>query len=178
MNKHFNHIIIIFVFSIFISCWQSDNDKIEAENIRIINDLVLKYKANTNWNLIERFSIEYQKLFIEQNQLMLIEGEIYDIIKVDEKYVVKIFQDINECNKNFLAEAIIAPSHLNIIGKINKYSTGGFIIKVLEVSSSNPSIVQDKDESGSYTYLSNSPSDKITVFKGELIEYHINKEEE
>ena len=162
MTTKLNFAFGICLMTLLASCGGSkekEPDKIEM----IAKNLAVKYNAVTNWDTIACYTSHFQNMFISKNKLMLFKGRIYDIIKVDSNYVVKVLDEREDATHNFLAVITFSSHQLDAVYTNEKSATGVFIIKVSKVTTSNPSIKEDEASHGddgtyTYTHLSDDPA--------------------
>jgi len=178
---------LIFVFSITIflfSCGNSKKgyiiNKID-ENGKATKELIDKYNAVSGWDTVAAYTSYYQKEFIEQKKLMFFKGRIYDIIKEDSIYIVKVLDEREDAYQNFLALITFTPQELESKYPSQTSPKGVFIIKVSKITTSNPSIKTDEEGGGedasyTYTHLSDDKDQMITIFKGKIVDCYFEKD--
>ncbi len=163
---------------ILCSCGSSKSKGNTAyKNDKAAQELASKYNANTNWDTILSYTSSYQRIFIEQNKLMLFKGKVYDIVKEDSNYVVKVLDEREDATHNFLALITFTPQQLHAKYTDKTSTRGVFVISISKITSSNPSIKQDEtsdNDNNSYTYshLSDDSDQMITIFKGKMVDCH------
>ncbi len=179
--------LAVYILAIFIllSCKEvkRKNDK-DDENSKLAKELVSRYNAITDWDTTLLFTFQYQKMFIEENNLMFFKGRIFDIIKKDSNYVIKVLDEREDASHNFLALITATSEQLDALYKDDKSTKGVFIIKVTNVTSSMPSIKQDEgnvvdsdgdDQTYTFTHLSDDADQMITIFRGKMIDSRFEK---
>jgi hypothetical protein len=176
---------ILYILGIFLlsSCGSSKkHSNTHDKNDKATEELASKYNAVTNWDTLSVFTSRYQKMFIEQNKLMLFKGRAYDIIKEDSNYIVKVLDEREDASRNFLALIIFTPQQLEAIYTTDKSTRGVFVINVSKITSSNPSIKEDEGSNGedsyTYTHLSDDTDHMITIFKGKVVDCYFEKFED
>ena len=166
-----------------ISCSNNkQKTKKTDENELAVKNLALKYNADIQWDSakLAPWTVNYQILFIETKRPMLFKGHIYDIVKKDSNYIVKVLNTNKDMSHNFLAVITFTENDYRKINYLPFPFAGGFIIEVSKIISSNPSIKVDEEndeENNSYTYshLSDENDQMITTFYGKIIDFYINK---
>jgi hypothetical protein len=167
----------IFIVVIMLSCGKrkapADNGAVKSDAVK--EALVKKYNAVADWDSSDSYTSYFQKKFIEQKQLMLFQGRIYDIVKDDSVYIVKVMDERKDADHNFLALITFTSEELNEKLTDNKSTEGVFVIGVYNVTSSNPSVKEDEasdgdDHSYTYTHLSDDADHMLTVFRGKMID--------
>lgn len=141
----------------------------------VAKNLAFKYNAVANWDTINCYTSHFQNMFISKNKLMLFVGKIYDIVKVDSNYVVKVLDEREDATHNFLSSITFSPQQFDSVFTMKSSDRGIFVIKVSKVTSSNPSIKEDEGSYGNegtytYTHLSDGKEQMITIFTGTSIE--------
>ena len=180
MKTNFKKFFTIGLATILFSCGNSKKESIRNKYGKEVKELVAKYNADTIWDATFAYTSYYQKKFIEQNKLMLFRGRIYDIIKVDSNYVVKVMDEREDAALNFLALITFTPEQLNATWTNDKLSRGVFVIKVTKITSSNPSIKEDEASDGddntyTYTHLSDDADRMITIVTGKMVDCSFKK---
>ena len=179
MNKYPQILFWVFVL---ISC-NTPNSKssIDIQNETAETNLAEKYNAVSNWDSAYQYSINFQETFIHDKKPMLFKGRIYDIIQVDTtNYLVKVLDEREDSPQNFLALITCNEGQLDKIYDDSTTTRGAFVIQISKISSSNPSIKMEEAKDGdgdSYTYshLSDDKDQMIFIFKGKLIDFHLDK---
>lgn len=170
-------IILISALSVLFGCSDSDDSNVKDKNV--ITQLASKYHAQTDWDSPTKFSYEYQESF--NKKPILFKGKIYDILKKDSSYVLKVMDERIDSSKNFLALIKVTQSQFDTLIKKRKSNTGAFIINVSEVTSSNPKVVTEEETGGedesSSTVSFLSESNDISIFNGKLIDLYLIKDE-
>ena len=166
--------------TILFSCGDSKKESTEEKYGKEVKELVAKYNADTTWDTTVAYTSYYQKKFIEQNKLMLFRGRIYDMVKVDSNYVVKVMDEREDAVHNFLALITFTPEQLDATLTDDKSSRGVFVIKVTKITSSNPSIKEDEASDGddhtyTYTHLSDDEDQMITIVTGKMVDCRFEK---
>lgn len=171
-------ILLLFV----ASCGSSNKKEKLDKNEMIAKEFARKYKAVDNWDTTASYTSYFQKMFISQNKLMLFKGRIYDIVRADSNYIVKVLNEREDAIHNFLAIITFSSKQLDQVYTDEKPATGVFVIKVTKVTTSNPSIKEDEASDGedtyTYTHLSDDPDQMITIFTGTAIDCHLEPFEE
>ncbi len=172
---------------LLISC-ESKNEKIQKEfdkiNEKSANEIALKYNAVSDWDLTDKYSFDYEEMFINDKRLMLFKGRICDIAKEDSNYLIKVIDDREreEGQKKYIGYIMFTKKSTANFFKSYKSRTGAFIIQIIKVTTSIPQIIYDADiEDGdafAYTFLSFDEDKMLTVFKGKLIDYSLDITEE
>jgi hypothetical protein len=180
MTAKLTSIIIICLIIICASCRSSKEKEISDINDIVSKNFGLKYNAVTDWDTTASFTSDFQKMFISENKPMVFIGKIYDIVKTDSGYVVKVLDEREDATHNFLANITCTSQQLEASYKGNKSLNGFFVIKVSKVTSSNPSIKEEERSDGNdnteyYTYLSDDADRMVTVFTGTLIDWHLEE---
>jgi len=165
--------IIVIIFSCGKPKVSSDNDALKSEAVK--GALLKKYNAVADWDSSNSYTSYFQRRFIEQKQLMLFQGRIYDIVKNDSVYIVKVMDERKDADHNFLALITFTPKELDEKFIDDKSTDGVFVIRVYNVTSSNPSIKEEEasdgdDHSYTYTHLSDDADHMLTVFRGKMID--------
>jgi hypothetical protein len=183
MTTKLNWIFGIFIALIVASCGSSDKKETLDKNEMVAKDFAIKYNAVNNWDTTASYTSHFQKMFIEQNKLMVFRGRIYDIVKMDSNYIVKVLDERTDATHNFLAIITFSSQQLDAVYTDEKSATGIFVIKVSKVTSSNPSIKEDEESDGddhtyTYNHLSDDRDQMITIFTGTAIACHLEPLEE
>ena len=183
MTTKLNWTFGICLLLLVTSCGNSDKKETPDKNEMVAKDFAAKYHAVNNWDTIASFTSHFQNMFITQRKLMLFKGRIYDIVKVDSNYVVKVLDEREDATHNFLAIITFSSQQLDAVYTDEKSAMGVFVIKVSKVTSSNPSIKEDEASDGddhtyTYTHLSDDPYQMITIFTGTAIDCHLEALEE
>jgi predicted phage tail protein len=183
MTTKLNWVFGICLMLLISSCGSSDKKEKLDKDEMIAKDFAIKYNAVNNWDTIASYTSHFQKLFISQNKLMIFKGRIYDIVKTDSNYIVKVLDERIDATHNFLAIITFTNQQLDAAYTGNKSATGVFVIKVSKVTTSNPSIkeVEDRDEndnSYTYTHLSDDADQMLTIFTGTSIDCQLEEFDE
>ena len=165
------------------SCGSSKQKETPDKNEMIAKDFVLKYNAVADWDTTASYTSHFQKMFISQNKLMLFKGKIYDIVKADSNYIVKVLDEREDATHNFLAIITFTSQQLDTSYTGKKSANGIFVIKVSKVTTSNPSIKEEEKSDGddnteSYTYLSDDADRMLTIFTGTAVDCHLEESDE
>ena len=149
------------------------------QNEKKVKEFALKYNAISDWDTIAAYTSYFQELFISQNKPMLFKGKIYDIVKVDSNFIVKILDEREDAHHNFLAIITFTSQQFDSSNINEKSTTGLFVIKISKVSTSNPSIKEDEknngDDSYNYTHLSDDKDHMLTIFTGSIIDCRLDE---
>jgi len=183
MTVKLNWIFGIFITLSIASCGSSKKKETLDKNEVVAKDLATKYNAVNNWDTTDSYTSRFQRIFIGQNKLMIFRGRIYDIVKRDSNYIVKVLDEREDATHNFLAVITFSSQQLDAVSIDNKSATGVFVIKVSKVTSSNPSLKEDEGSNGdddtyTYTHLSDDRDKMITIFTGTAIDCHLEPFEE
>ena len=140
-----------------------------------IERLSKKYNAVSNWDTTRGFTSFYQRKFIEQGKLMLFSGRIYDIVKRDSDYVVKVLDDRKDADHNFLAVITFSSKELDDKLTDDKSTSGVFVIRIMSITTSDPSIKEEEESDGddrsvTYSHLSDDADKMITIFRGKMVD--------
>jgi len=168
-------VVVAAIALTFLSCGRQARKDIRDENSdTLVKELSEKYKVISDWDKSNGFTSYFQRKFIDQNNLMLFKGRIYDIVKQDSVYIVKVLDERKDADHNFIALVTFSSKELDGSLTDDKSTNGVFVIKVSKVTSSNPSIKEDEGQNGedSYTYshLSDDPDRMLTIFTGKVID--------
>jgi len=88
----------------FLSSCSNNSREIDREEAkRVTIDLARQYNAIENWDSCSLFTYHYQIEFIEKNKPILFKGKIYDIVKLDSNYLVKVINERKVGYQNFIA---------------------------------------------------------------------------
>jgi|LakMenEpi03Aug12_release.lakeMendotaPanAssembly.Ray.scaffolds.fasta_scaffold388739_1 hypothetical protein len=177
-------LIQIFIFGFALLGCNSSNKDIKKKSLKDNDFLSSKYGSSVNWDTLS-YTIQYQENFIEKNTPITFKGLIYDIVKVDSSYVLNVLDERENATQNFLASIHITQEQFERIETSRKRLSGVFIIRVIGVKTTNPSIKSDvrvyeidkktgEKEAEEYSYLSTEDDYKITVFTGNLIDFKID----
>jgi hypothetical protein len=168
-------ICCFFVVVTLSACGDSKN---KGTNNEVINQLAAKYGTVADWDTSLSYTSHYQKMFIEDKKLLLFNGRIYDIVKEDSSYIVKVLDEREDAIHNFLAVISFTHQQIAAMLEIKESDSGIFVIQVSKVTTSNPSIRVDEASDGesesSYTHLSDDADQMITVFKGKIIDVRLD----
>ncbi|RXK58105.1 hypothetical protein ESA94_19025 [Lacibacter luteus] len=171
-----------FLVILVASCGSSDKKENPDKNEAIAKTLARKYNAVANWDTTASYTSHFQNMFIAQNKPILFKGRVYDIVKTDSNYVVKVLDERTDATHNFLAIITFSTVQLDSLYSGNQATRGVFVFKVTKVKSSDPSIKADmeSDEDGSYTYthLSDDAGTMITIFTGIAIDCQLEEIDE
>lgn len=165
------------------SCGGAKEKDTSNKSDKIAKDFALKYNAATDWDTTASYTSHFQKMFIAENKPMLFQGRIYDIVKEDSNYIVKVLDEREDATHNFLAIITFTPQQLDAVYTGKKSATGVFVIKISKVKTSNPSIKEDEESDGedntyTYTHLSDDADQMLTIFKGNLIDCKLDESDE
>jgi hypothetical protein len=170
-------LVAIAIFSLaFLHCGRRGSGDSHDRNSDIAaKELAEKYKVIVDWDKSIGFTSYFQRTFIDEDNLLLFRGRIYDIVKQDSVYIVKVMDERKDADRNFIAMVNFTSKELNESRTDDKMMNGGFVIKVFKVRSSNPSIQEDEeedDDGNSYTYshLSDDPNRMLTIFIGKMVD--------
>lgn len=178
MNKYLR---ILFLGAVLTSCNNSKSkSSISVQNETAENILIKKYDAVSNSDSAYQCSINYQETFITEKKLMLFKGRIYDIMKTDTNYLLKVLDEREDSPQNFLALITCDEQQLKKIYDDGTTTRGAFVIQVSKVTSSNPSIKMEEASDGddntyTYSHLSDDKHQMIFIFKAKLIDFHLDQ---
>ena len=151
----------------------------ESKNDILVGELVDKYNLVKEWDTsYNYYSYRIQEKFIENENLMLFQGRLYDIIKCDSSYLLKILGDRHKYKKKFIAKIITTDIQFKeISNKIeeNRKNYGAFVIKVSQVIFSDPEMTEEiigDYENGfrSYYYIGFDKWTNLAIIQGKLID--------
>jgi hypothetical protein len=168
--------VLVAVSLAFLSCGRKDLKDTRTEKEDTLAEVLSKkYKVISDWDTSNGYTSHFQRLFIDQNNLMLFKGRVYDIVKLDSGYIVKVLDERKDADHNFLALITFSTNELDEKFTDDKSTSGVFVIKLSKVTASNPSIKEDEvqngdDDSYSYTHLSDDPDRMLTIFTGKMID--------
>lgn len=174
-------LIKIFILgAVLISCNNKKTNTLLELNQDSVRNLAHKFNASTEWDSVFQYTVKYQKEFIEEKELLLFKGRIYDIIENDSSYLLKILDERENSSQNFLATITCSKEQYNKVFDKGKSDAGAFVLQISKITSSNPSIKKDEGEDGdgnsyTYTHLSDDDDQMITIFYGKLIDFYLNE---
>lgn len=199
MKNSLKLIIILISIILLTSCGKSEADikqeKKAAEkkanelkeeqlgkaNEKAISDLYLKYGMVKGWENVDTFTYTLQEMYLEKGKTMVFEGELKDITKSDDTYFL-IVEGINEYyGHNNIANISLDSEKFNELRKHLKSksnSLGGcFVFKVSNIISPLYQIKSGSESDGEEcrSFLKYSMKESLLIFKGDLIEFYINK---
>ena len=183
LSIKYNWILFGCLMLFCVSCGSSKQKETSTKSKIVAQDLALKYNAVTDWDTTRSYTSYFQKIFIYQNKPMLFKGRIYDIVKEDSNYIVKVLDEREDASHNYLAIITFTPQQLNAFYTDKKSSTGFFVIKVSKVTTSNPSIKEDEKSNGedntyTYSHLSDDKDQMLTIFTGTAINCYLEELDE
>lgn len=196
MTIQIGHTIILSAIILFTSCGKSEQqvkedkkqvvkqktEQLKTANKKAISDINHKHNAVSGWDSLESFTYVLQEMFVDENKLMNFKGEIKDIIKSDSTYLLKVHHNSDWPYKmDYLALISMSREKLVEIKEIlksdNHSNIGCFILKVSKIISSSPKIKPDLELEGedSYSYMDFDFDANLLIFKGDLVDFHINE---
>ena len=195
MNKLFLHFTLLTLLVVFNSCGKSEkvikeetNTKqqefFDAKNKKAISELSDKYNSVSEWDTLKAFTYVLQEMFIDGKRPITFRGQLMDITKSDNNYILRIndnksnFEYKFDIGRNYFAQISISPDKLIRLKKMlnsnNHSRVGCFVFNVSKIISSSPKIVSDLNDDGNI--FSNLVFDgKLLIFKGELIDFYLNE---
>ena len=116
-------------------------------------------------------------VFNHRNKPMVFAGSIYDIVKEETNYVVKVYDD-EARPELFFATFTCTPEQFKTIDFKTKSDKGVFVMEVSKIITSNPAIKVDEDNDANQTYssihLTNDCEQMIQTFSGKLIDLELD----
>jgi hypothetical protein len=182
MIKKLRWSLVIVLITFLFSCGSSGNKtELDIKNDLVNKQLAIKYNADTTWNLTAHYSFDLQEMFVKSKKMMLFKGKIYDIIIEDSIYVIKVLDEREDSEQNYIAFITFNSEKVAKFFKENQSQRGAFIIKVSKVNCSLPSIKTDEvsngDDNYTVTYLSDQADNMVQIFNGTVIDFHLNEME-
>jgi hypothetical protein len=167
-------------------------EQLKSANEKEISDLNEKHKAISRWDSLETFTYVLQEKFIDENEPISFQGKLRDIYKSDSTYLLKVEKNNESRYKwNYIATISLSKEKFFKLKKIlessNHSKTGCFIFKVSKVTSpfvkikSHTSLDEyseisaSNEYSDSELYLDFDFYDKLLIFQGDLIDFHLNE---
>lgn len=198
--KNLSKLIIVFISIILLtSCGKSERkikeEKKEAERVatelkeaeidkandKAISDLYLKYGMVKGWENVDTFTYALQEMYLEKGKTMVFEGTLKDIMKSDDTYFL-IVEGINGYYAhNNIANISLDSEKFNELRKHLKSKSnsikGCFVFKVSNIISPLYQIKSgsESDSEECSSFLEYSMNESLLIFKGDLIEFYINK---
>jgi len=173
-----------------ISCGKSTHQikneykkELEVSNQTAINELNSKYNAVVGWDTlsIPEYTFQLQEKFINTGKAISFEGQIVDIIKSDSDYILKIYDKNSNGDNNYIANISVTADQFSklilLLHKNRILNNGCFIFKVSKIYMVYPQIKPEteSDEEDAYSYLDYDFDETLTILRGSLIYYYINK---
>lgn len=198
MKKQFVQISILVLIISLISCGKSEADikyeKEEADRIaaelkekqldkvndKAISDLYIKYGMVKDWETQDTFTYVLQEMYLEKGKIIVFEGQLKDITKSDNTYFL-IVESKNWRWRGYIANiSLDSEKFKDLIKHLNSKSNlvkGCFVFKVLNIISPLYQVESDSELEGSEcsSSLEYNINESLLIFKGDLIEFYINK---
>ncbi len=165
--------------------------QLKSANEKEISDLNEKYNAISSWDSLETFTYVLQEKFIDENKPISFQGKITDLSKSDSTYLLKVRKTSDWSYKwNYIALISLSKEKFIELKKIlessNHSNEGCFIFKVSKIASpfgkiksyplvdENTGISSSNEYSDSELHLDFNFYDKLLIFQGDLIDFHLN----
>jgi hypothetical protein len=197
MKKQFGIISFLLLIVLFSSCGKSkeqiENEKYEAqekktEQIKMINEKAIinlskRYKSISGWDTLNKFTYELQEMFIDKGELISFKGKLKDILKLDSTYFLNVKNNTEgpHYGYNFIAQIAINIEMLKELKQIllsKDYTKEGcFVFRVSKIYTAFPKLKSDNDTDSEDSYLG-WDFNTLIVFKGELIDFYMEKRTE
>lgn len=203
MTKQIRHTIFFSAIILLTSSCKSEqeikeevvnqkNEQLNSANEKEISDLNEKYKVISRWDSLETFTYVLQEKFISETKPISFQGEITDISISDSTYLLKVKKTLYLRYKwNYIAVISLSKEKFIELKKIlessNHSNEGCFIFKVSKIASpfvkiksyplvdENSGISSSNEYSDSELYLDFDFYDKLLIFQGDLIDFHLNE---
>ncbi len=171
---------------------EEKNNELDTLNRSESAKLCTKLKAQIGWDTGKKYTYQLEELFDSANRPITFIGEINDIVKVNNLYVLKLHNSNEKSYFNdYLAEVSLSYSQLQELNKYilsNNSEEGCFILKFKTISSSYPKLtsevegttpdiegISDDIIENASSYLTFDFSKRVVILKGELIDYYVFK---